>query len=244
MVKFLNSKKLQGQERGKFHQKPKPKRSSKATISNSLWSSFLFTHSFLLSQHVNGYQWGGSRHNKPPNRLLYPLGVCRGEGHQRKSPRVSESPPTFPPKHGGGGPEAGGGAGCFLGPAPLLFLPAPPTRISPQSRQAQRLGESREGGLWRWRLSLLFFRLYGCERWAVLAQKRLKLERGRVSPGLWVVWGDTKLGRSKGNEAWNSFRDLTSAAGRLSALGSGDFSGLEGQLSSLMLSAQGFERSS
>ena len=86
-------------------------------------------------------------------RLLYPL--CGGAGReerQRKSQRSSGYSFTFPPKHWGGGARGRGGAGCFPGLSPLLFLRAPPTRVSPRSRQAQRLGESREGGRWRWSL--------------------------------------------------------------------------------------------
>ena len=46
------------------------------------------------------------------------------------------------------------GGGLLPGLCPPLFLRAPPTSISPRSRKAERLGESREGGWWKWRLVL------------------------------------------------------------------------------------------
>lgn len=54
-----------------------------------------------------------------------------------------------------GGAEAGAGSGrggfaSGLSPFSSMLLP----RISPRSRKAQRLGESREGGWWKWRLVL------------------------------------------------------------------------------------------
>ena len=87
----------------------------------------------------------------------------RGRMHRAKtSERLGDSLPSLLNTAGGGaearaGPEAGAGSGrggLLPGLSPPLFLRAPPTRISPRSRKAQRLGESREGGWWKWRLVL------------------------------------------------------------------------------------------
>ena len=83
--------------------------------------------------------------------------------HRAKtSERLGDSLPSLLNTAGGGaearaGPEAGAGSGrggLLPGLSPPLFLRAPPTRISPRSRKAQRRGESREGGWWKWRLVL------------------------------------------------------------------------------------------
>lgn len=68
-------KKLQNQEIGKFYQMPKSKCSSKI-ISNSLWSSSLFTDSFLLSQHEKGINEVATGTINLFNRFLY---LCVGE---------------------------------------------------------------------------------------------------------------------------------------------------------------------
>ena len=95
--------------------------------------------------------------------------MCRGvratevESTEKKTrERLGNSLPSLLNTSGGGaeagaGPEAGAGSGrggLLPGLSPPLFLRAPPTRISPRSRKAQRLGETRESGWWKWRLVL------------------------------------------------------------------------------------------